>query len=222
MRYAGIALGLALLVGLPSAPVEADELGWRVRGFGALLDPDTSESTVNGDGDTILIEAGRAFGGGGSVEYRFHRFVGADAGVMGASPEITLGADIPGIGALSLSDNLTTVVFTADVLFHLTPGSPIVDLYAGAGVAAVTTGGLGYDVLGIQRLNVDGENYVTWSARAGLDLAFGRDSHWAATLGVRYIPGDIELRQLGAPADDDSAEFGFNILSFTAGLAYRF
>ena len=33
---------------------------------------------------------------------------------------------------------------------------------------------------------------------------------------------DIELRQLGVPADDDSAEFGFNMLGFTAGVAYRF
>ena len=86
----------------------------------------------------------------------------------------------------------------------------------------MTPGGLSYDVLGIERLNVDAENYVTWSARAGLDLAFGRDSRWAASLGVRYIPGDIELRQLGVPADDATARIGFNILSFTAGVAYRF
>jgi len=222
MRYAGISLGLALLLGLPAAPADAGETGWRLRGFGALLNPDTSETTVNDDGDDILIEADRGFGGGGGVEYQFHRFVGIDVGVMGASPEITLSADIAELGALSLADNLSTGVFTGDVLVHLTPGSPIVDLYAGAGIAAVTTGGLTFDVLGIQRLNVDGENYVTWSARAGLDLAFGRDSRWAASLGVRYIPGDIELRQLGVPAEEATAEIGFNILSFTAGVAYRF
>jgi hypothetical protein len=193
-----------------------------VRGFGALLSPDTSETTVNGDGDDILINAGHGFGGGGSVEYQFHRFVGVDAGIMGASPEISLSADIPELGALSLSDNLTTAVFTGDVLVHLTPGSPIVDLYVGAGIAAVAPGGLTYDILGIERLNVDAGGYVTWSARAGLDLAFGRDSSWAASLGVRYIPGDIELRQLGVPAEDATAKIGFNILSFTAGVAYRF
>lgn len=222
MRYASILPGLALLLCLPAAPADAGESGWRVRGFGALLSPDTSETTVNGDGDTILIGANRGFGGGGSVEYQFHRFVGVDAGVMGATPEIALSADIPGMGALSLADNLSTVVFTGDVIAHLTPGSPIVDLYAGAGVAAVTTGGLSYDVLGIERLNVDGENYATWSVRAGLDLAFGRDSRWAASLGVRYIPGDIELRQLGVPAEDATAKLGFNILTFTVGVAYRF
>jgi len=222
MRYASISLGLALLLGLPAAPADAGELGWRVRGFGALLSPDTSETTVNGDGDEILIGASQGFGGGATVEYQFHRFVGVDAGVVGASPEITLSADMSEFGALSLADNLTTAVFTGDVLVHLTPGSSIVDLYAGAGIAAVAPGGLSYDVLGIERLNIEADNYVTWSARAGLDLAFGRDSGWAASLGVRYIPGDIELRQLGVPVEDATAKIGFNLLSFTAGVAYRF
>ena len=222
MRYASVLPALALLLCLPAVSADAGELGWRVRGFGALLSPDTSETTVNGDGDDILIEAGRGFGGGGDVEYQFHRHLGVDAGIVVASPEITLSAEIAGLGALSLPDKLTTAVFTGGVLVHLTPGSPIVDLYAGGGVAVVSPGGLSFDILGIERLNVEGESYVTWSVRAGLDLSLGEDSPWAVSLGVRYIPGDIELRQLGVPADDDSAEFGFNMLGFTAGVAYRF
>jgi len=221
MRYAGISLGLALLLGLPAAPADAGETGWRLRGFGALLNPDTSETIVNDDGENILISADRAFGGGATVEYQFHRYLGVDAGIMGASPEVTLDADVAELGVLSLSDNLTTIVITGDVLVHLIPGSPIVDLYVGAGIASVAPGGLSYDILGIERINVEGEDYVTWSARAGLDLAFGADSHWAASLGVRYIPGDLELRQLGLPADD-TVKVDFNIFSFTVGVAYRF
>ena len=221
MRYAGISLGLALLLGLPAAPADAGETGWRLRGFGALLNPDTSETIVNDDGENILISADRAFGGGATVEYQFHRYLGVDAGIMGASPEVTLDADVAELGVLSLSDNLTTIVITGDVLVHLIPGSPIVDLYVGAGIASVAPGGLSYDILGIEQINVEGEDYVTWSARAGLDLAFGADSHWAASLGVRYIPGDLELRQLGLPADD-TVKVDFNIFSFTAGVAYRF
>ncbi len=129
---------------------------------------------------------------------------------------------MPGLGAISVADSMTTGVLTGDVLVHLTPGSPIVDLYLGAGIAGVNPGDLSYDILGIQRINVRGENYVTWSARAGLDLALGRDSRWAASLGVRYIPGDLEIRQLGLPAADATVKVGFNILSFTAGVAYRF
>lgn len=222
MRYASILPGLALLLCLPAAPADAGEPGWRVRGFGALLSPDTSQTTVNDDGDAILIEASRSFGGGGGVEYQFHRFVGVEAGILGASPEIALNADVPGLGALSVADTLTTVVLTGDLLVHLTPGSPIVDLYLGGGIAGVNPGDLSYDILDIQLINVRAEDYVTWSARAGLDLAFGRDSHWAASLGVRYMPGDLEIRQLGLPADDATVKVDFNILSFTAGVAYRF
>lgn len=223
MRYAGVLFGLALLVGLASAPAGAGETGWRVRGFGALLDPDTSETLVNGDGDDILIGADRRIGGGGSVEYQFHRFGGFEAGFMSAAPEITLSADLPEIGALSLSDSLTLVVFTGDALVHVTPGSPMLDLYVGAGVAVVAPGDLSYDVLGIERLNVDAASYVTWSARAGLDIALGADSPWSVSLGARYIPGDVEFRQLGVPAGVDATDkVGFNIWSFTAGVAYRF
>ncbi len=89
MRYASILPGLALLVGLAAAPADAGEPGLRVRGFGALLAPDTSETEVNDDGENILIEAGRSFGGGAEVEYQFHRFLGLAAGFQVASPEMS-------------------------------------------------------------------------------------------------------------------------------------
>jgi opacity protein-like surface antigen len=221
MRFAGFMIALVSVVAL-SVPADAGETGWRVRGFGTLLNPDTSKTVVNDDGDDILFEAEHGFGGGGSVEYRFHRFLGVDAGFVVAGPEMTLSADVPELGPLSLSDSLTTAVFTGDALVHLTPTSPFVDLYVGGGVAAVAPGDLSYDVLGIQRLSIRAENYVTWSVRAGLDIALGADSPWAVSLGARYIPGDVELRQLGVHVEDDSEEFGFNIWSFTAGVAYRF
>ena len=110
MRNASLSLGAALLVGLLAAPADAGEPGWRVRGFGSVLAPDTDETTVNGDGDDILISADRGFGGGASVEYQFNRFLGVDAGIVGASPELALSADIPELGPLSVADTLTTVV----------------------------------------------------------------------------------------------------------------
>jgi opacity protein-like surface antigen len=222
MRYAGVLIGLASLVGLSAVSANAGETGWRVRGFGALLNPDTSKMTVNGDGDEILVEGEHGFGGGAGVECQFHRFLGVEGGFVTAGPKITLSGAVPQLGSLSLSDTLKTTVFTGDALLHVTPGNPILDLYLGVGVAAVAPGDLSYDILGIQRLNVRAENYVTWSARAGLDLALGADSPWAVSLGVRYIPGDVELRQLDVQVDDATEEFGFDIWSFTAGVAYRF
>jgi hypothetical protein len=145
-----------------------------------------------------------------------------EGGVVIAAPDITLSADVPPLGSLSFPDTLTTLVFTGDALIHVTPGSSVLDLYLGAGVAAVSPGDLSFDVLGLERLNVTAESYVTWSVRAGLDIGLGADSPWAVSLGARYIPGDVELRQLGVPEEDDSATFGFNIWSVTAGVAYRF
>jgi opacity protein-like surface antigen len=222
MRYAGVLIGLASLVGFSALPADAGETGWRVRGFGALLNPDTSEMTVNGDGDEILVEGEHGFGGGVGVEYQFHKFLGVEGGVVVAGPKITLSGNLPEVGSLSLSDTVRTTIFTGDALLHVTPGNPVLDLYLGAGIAAVAPGDLSYDILGIQQLNVRAENYVTWSARAGLDLALGADSPWAVSLGARYIPGDVELRQLDVQVDDATEEFGFNIWSFTAGVAYRF
>jgi hypothetical protein len=222
MKYASVLVALAALIGSSARPVDAGETGWRLRAFGALLSPDTSETTFNGDGDEIRIEGGSGLGGGAGLEYQLHRLVGVEGGFVIAAPEITLAADVPQLGALSLADTLTTTVFTGDLLVHVTPRSPVLDLYVGGGIAVVAPGDLSYDVLGIEQLNVRAENYVTWSARAGLDLALGSESPWAVTLGARYVPGDVELRQLGVDSEDDSDEFSFNLWSFTAGVAYRF
>ena len=85
----------------------------------------------------------------------------------------------------------------------------------------MNTGRLSYDVLGIDRISLEGKDYFTWSVRGGIDLGLGRDSGWAASFGVRYVPGDIEFRQLGEDPDD-TASVGFNLLTFTVGVAYRF
>lgn len=221
MKYKGLTLGGAALVGLLAAPANAGEPGWTVRGHGVLLSPSTSQTIVNDDGVDIFTEASSGFGGGGAVEYQFHPIVGVEGGILVASPEISLSADLPGFGALSVADSMTTGVFTLDAVFHLTPGSSMVDLYAGGGLARVNTGGLSFNVLDIERLNIEGKNYFTWSARAGIDLALGRDSGWAVSLGVRYVPGDLELRQLGE-SPDETEVVGYDILTFTAGVAYRF
>jgi opacity protein-like surface antigen len=221
MRYASVPVALVSLIGLAALPAEAGETGWRVRGFGALLNPDTRETVVNDEGDDILVEGEHGFGVGASFEYQFHRLMGVEGGFVIAGPEITLAADVPQLGPLSLSDTLRTVVFTGDALVHVSPGNPNLDLYVGAGIAAVVSGDLGYEALGTQRLDARAENYVTWSVRAGLDIALGAESPWAVSLGARYLPGDVEFRQLDTPVDD-TRDLGFNLWSFTAGVAYRF
>ena len=62
---------------------------------------------------------------------------------------------------------------------------------------------------------------VVSTGSIGLDIALGAESPWAVSLGARYLPGDVEFQQLDGPVDDTN-ELGFNIWSFTAGVAYRF
>jgi len=91
----------------------------------------------------------------------------------------------------------------------------------GAGIASVDYGNLHYvdpegDPLDIK---VDGD--ISWSAKAGLDLALGQESSWSAVGGLRYIDSDVEFRNV----DDDAgnaATLSFDIFSFSGGIAYSF
>lgn len=220
MRYAHVSTGVALLICLLATPASAADPGWGLRVFAAGFDPDTRETIVNPAGQEVQIVGRSALGAGAGLEYRFTTRIGIDLGVMAGAPKIELSQDVPGFGPVSLSDSMTTVVGTADLLVHLTPGRSI-DLYVGAGVAGVRYGDLSYNLMDLGSFDVRVDNDVTWSARAGIDIALGADSGWSAVGGVRYIPSKIDLWQIGTPADD-AVSFDFNIFSFTVGVGYRF
>ena len=203
-----------------TGPVDAADGSWRLRAFAAGFDPDTRETIMNPEGQEIQVVGKSALGAGVGLEYRFTRHVGVDVGVMAGAPKIELSQDLPIIGPVSLSDSMTTVVGTADLLVHLTPGRSI-DLYVGAGLAGIRYGDLSYSLMDLGSFDVSVDNDVTWSARAGIDIALGADSGWSAVGGVRYIQSTIDLWQIGTPADA-TASFDFNIFSFTVGVGYRF
>ena len=220
MRYARVALAVALLIGFLASDARAADPGWGLRAFAAGFDPDTRETIVNPDGQEIEVVAGSALGAGVGLEYRFTTRVGVDLGVMAGAPKIELSQDVPGFGPVSLSDSMTTVVGTVDLLIHLTPGKSI-DLYVGAGVAGIRYGDLSYSLADLGSFDVRVDNDVTWSVRAGIDIALGADSGWSAVGGVRYIPSSLDAWQIGTPPDA-TASFDFDIFSFTAGVGYRF
>jgi outer membrane protein W len=132
-----------------------------------------------------------------------------------------LSAEIPDYGLLKLTDSMSTQVTTLDLNFHLTPNSPSFDFYIGAGITNVGFSNLHYvdpegDPLD---LKVDGD--VSWSAKAGLDIALGQESGWAAVGGLRYIDSDVEFRNVDDDAGD-TATLSFDIFSFSVGIAYSF
>ncbi len=103
---------------------------------------------------------------------------------------------------------------------HLTPNSPSIDFYLGAGVANMGFGSLHYIDPDGDPLDLGTGNELTWTLKASLDIAFG-DSKWGGTGGIRFIDADLEVWN-----EDDipglTATFGFDTITATIGVAYNF
>jgi hypothetical protein len=161
-------------------PVEAADTGWRLRFFAAGFDPDLDTTVTNSDGDDIRVTADTDLGYGVSLEYRFSDLVGLELGVSAGDPDVELSAEVPPFGDVLLSDSLSTRVVTLDVDFHLTPGSPSLDFYLGAGIADVSYGDLHYVGPDDEPLDLRISGDYTWSAKVGLDIALGGNGKWGA------------------------------------------
>ena len=221
MRRAQASMAVLAVCGALATPALADDGGWHLRVFAAGFDPDIGETIVNDDGDDVRVGGGSDLGFGAGLEYRFTDRIGVEVAIMQGAPEVSLSADVPGLGQLALADDMNTVVVSGDLLIHLTPASPTLDFYLGAGLANVSYGDLRFEVLDLDTLEVSVDDDFTWSLRAGVDIAFGQSSHWAAVGGIRYVPTDLELREAGAPASD-SVSVGADLFNFTVGVAYSF
>lgn len=221
MRRALVLLSVSALCGALAAPASAADERWHLRVFAAGFDPDISETIVNDGGNDIHIGGESDLGFGAGLEYRFTDRFGIELGIMEGAPEVNLRTDVPGFGRIAVSDAMDTVVVSGDFLVHLTPASPTLDLYLGAGIANVSYGDLRYEVADLDSFAVRVDDDFTWSVRAGVDIAFGQDSHWAAVGGLRYISTDVDLRQTDPPAGE-TVSVGADLFNFTVGLAYSF
>jgi len=221
MKRALIVLGVFALCGSLAVPAAAGEQGWHLRVFAAGWDPDLDVTVPAENPDEVRIIAESDLGFGASLEYQFSDLFGLELGVMQASPAIELSADIPGYGHLSLTDSMSTTAITLDLDFHLTPGSPYFDFFLGAGLVNLSYGNLHYVDPDGDPLDLVVSNDLTYSAKAGLDIALGKNSNWAAVGGLRYIWSDLEVTQVDQPTDG-AATFDSNIFSFSVGVAYRF
>jgi len=221
MRRALVVLGVIAFCGMLAAPASAGERGWHLRVFAAGFDPDLDLMVPSENPDEVRVKGLSDLGFGASLEYQFNDRFGLELGGIWGSPEVELSADIPGYGHLSLLDSMSTRVITADVDFHLTPNSRAFDLYLGAGIANVGFGDLHYVDPEGDPLDLSADGELTWSVKAGVDIALGKESRWAAFGGIRYIGSDIELSNVDDTADD-TATLSYNIFSFSVGIAYRF
>jgi len=215
-------LATAALCAATSAPLSAGETGWHLRGFAAGHDSNLDLVAPAENPDEVRITSDSDLGFGASLEYQFSNLFGLELGYMQASPTIELIAeDVPGFGDIVLADSMSTSAITLDLNFHLTPNSQYFDLYLGAGVASMGYGNLHYVDPEGDPLDLNPSNDVGYSAKAGLGIALGKNSKWAAIGGLRYIWTDLEASQAQDP-DDTSATLDFNTSSFTVGIAYGF
>jgi hypothetical protein len=200
-----------------AAPAAAADSGWHLRIFAAGFDSDLDETVPAENPEFIDVTAESDLGFGASLEYQFSGLLGLELGVMKASPAIVLSADdVPGYGDISLTDSMSTTAIILDLNFHLTPNSDYFDLYLGGGIASMGYSNLRYAEPDGDYLDLDVSNDIGYSAKAGLGIALGKNSKWAAFGGLRYIWTDLEVTQ------ENAATFDFNTFSFTVGIAYGF
>ncbi len=217
MKRSLIILGVLTLCGSIAAPAVAAETGWHFRAFAAGFDPDLDVMVPAENPEMVRVTADSDLGWGASLEYQFNKLFGLELGYMQASPTIVLRADdIPGYGDILLKDSMSTRAITLDLDFHLTPNSQYFDFYIGAGIASMGYGDLSYTEPDGDILNLGVSNDVGYSAKAGLDIALGKNSSWAAVGGLRYLWTDLEITQ------ENAATFDFNTFSFSVGIAYSF
>ena len=217
MKRVLVLLGIFALCLTLTPSVGAAEKGWKIRVFAAGFDPDLDVMVPAENPEEIRVTADSDLGFGASLEYQFSGLLGLELGYMQASPVIKLSADdIPGYGDISMTDSMSTRAITLDLNFHLTPNSPSLDVFLGAGVASMSYGNLHYIEPDGDSLDLEVGNDLTYSAKAGLGIALGKNSNWAAFGGLRYIWSDLEVTQ------ENTATFDFDTFSFSVGIAYSF
>jgi opacity protein-like surface antigen len=216
MKRTILVLGVVVCVAL-AVPAGAADDGWRLRVFAAGFDPDLDMMVPAENPDEVRVTADSDLGFGASVEYQFSNLLGVELGYMRANPAIELSAeDVPGFGDISLTDSMSTTAITLDLDVHLTPNSQDFDFYLGAGISSMGYGNLHYVEPDGDSLDLDVGNDIGYSAKAGIGIALGKNSGWAAFGGLRYIWTDLEVTQ------EETATFDFNTFSFSVGVAYSF
>jgi hypothetical protein len=217
MKRTLIFTAVIALCGSLATPAIAADTGWHLRMFAAGFDPSLDETVPAENPEEVRITGESDLGFGISLEYQFNNLLGLEAGFMKASPAIELSAeDVPGYGDIILTDSMSTTALILDLNFHLTPHSEYFDLYLGGGIARMNYGSLHYVEPDGDSLDLDVDNDLGYSAKAGLGISLGKNSNWAAVGGLRYIWTDLDVTQ------EETATFDFNTFSFSVGIAVSF
>ena len=222
MKRTAILFGILALCLTVSAPASAAEKGWNLRVFAAGFDPSLDETELNDDGSEVNITATSDLGFGASIEYQFTNLLGLEVGYQKGTPEIELSTEVEGYGEFSTAAPMSTSVITVEMDFHLTPKSPTIDLYLGAGMAMMSYGNVHFNISELeQTLDLRIQDNTAWTAKAGIDISFGKNSAWGAAASLRYIDAKLKVNNLEESATE-FVTFDFGLTNFTVGIVFSF
>lgn len=203
---------------------------WQLR-FGLV-------ATSNSGGTSVTVEPGYVSaslgaGGGGSVslERRVSPVVGVEFGFTSTASNLDVSAGARAKSAFTSTDMLIMTPLTLGANFHFVNEGPV-DVYAGPllaynryGELSVRTGvdfpwwpwGDGDWAGTAVRWKESSE--LTWGARAGLGIFFGKKRKWSGQFALTYLEATYEPQDESGP---ERASISLDPLMFGFGFGFRF
>ena len=213
---------VAVLLLAIAGPAAAADPGWKVKVTGVWVDPDFRWESVSEFDERQTAESSSDIGFGLGLEYRISDRLGVELAASWTDPEIAVHYELPDLIDIRDTDTLSFNPITVALNIYLTPNGSV-GVYLAPMVAFVQYGDLEYNLgmfcepgmLCTVQVQVDDD--VGWGAALGIDVPLG-DRGWVLSGSVGYLDTDLEVTD----PDGDTESFGFDPVTATLGIAYRF
>jgi outer membrane protein W len=214
----------------PAKPEAPKVRKWNLR-FGVLLADTEGDAAVSADPGSVNLNLNAGGGGGVNLERQVSPLVGVEFGISTIGSNIGLSTGAGTKHAFTSTDILIMTPLTLGVNFHVANGGPV-DVYAGPLLAynryselSVRTGvdfpwwPWGDDDSATTAVRWTDSSELTWGARAGLGVFFGKKRKWSAEFSLTYLDATYE-----AERESDSARTSISLdpLMFGFGFGFRF
>jgi outer membrane protein W len=203
---------------------------WQLR-FGLVATDNSGDTSVSVEPG--LVSASIDGGGGGSIslERRVSPLIGVEFGFTSTVSNFDVSAGARAKSAFTATDMLVMTPLTLGANFHFVNDGPI-DVYAGPLVAynryselSIRTGvdfpwwPWGGEDWNVATVRWTDSSELTWGARAGLGLFFGKKRKWSAQFALTYLDATYELQGESEPG---RASIALDPLMFGFGFGFRF
>jgi outer membrane protein W len=215
-----------------SAQAEAPPVRkWEFR-FGAVLTDTNGGSTVNVEPGLVTSSIDWGGGAGISFERRISPLVGIEFGIAATGSNFNVSSGIGAKDAFVSTDTLFMTPLTLGANFHLVNEGPI-DVYAGPLLAynlyseLTTRTGAGWpgswpwdgDEWTSVTVRWEANSELSWGARAGLGVFFGKKKKWSGQVALTYLDATYEVDR-GTEAGSESISLDPLMLGFGFGLRF--